>query len=106
MTRYIKVNPKVARHLNLQDDRNTVGDGNYILWLNDMLQFGPLTRLPQTLAEIGGIALMPHEARQEQDGTKLRPLPVATDPKFVVERGEVRGESKHTSDEAGKEGEA
>ena len=32
MARYIKANPKVAQYLNLQNDRNTVKDGNYILW--------------------------------------------------------------------------
>lgn len=85
MARYIKANPLVARHLHLEADRNTVSDGNYILWQNDMLAFGPLTRLPETLAEIGAIALMPHEAREEQDGATVRPLPVATDPRFVIQ---------------------
>ena len=33
----------------------------------------------------GGLALLAHEAREEQDGTVTRPLPVATDPRFVVE---------------------
>lgn len=84
MAFYIKVNPKVASHLGLQSDRLQVADGNYILWQADMLAFGSLTRLSETLAEIGGYALMPHEARQEQDGTVLRPLPVATDPRFII----------------------
>ena len=84
MAHYIKANPKVADHLNLTGDRLQVADGNYILWQADMLAFGPLTRLSETLAEIGGYALMPHEARQEQDGTVLRPLPVATDPRFII----------------------
>ena len=84
MARYIKANPKVAQFLNLQNDRNTVKDGNYILWQNDLLAFGPLTRLSETLAAIGAIALMPHEAREEQDGTQLRLLPTATDPRFEV----------------------
>lgn len=84
MARYIKANPKVAEYLNLQTDRNTVPDGNYILWQSDMLAFGPLTHLPETLTAIGAIALMPHEARQEQDGTVSRPLPVATDPRFII----------------------
>lgn len=84
MARYIKANPKVAEFLNLKTDRNTVKDGNYILWQSDLLAFGPLTRLPETLAVIGAIALMPHEAREEQDGTNLRPLPIATDPRFIV----------------------
>lgn len=89
MARYIKANPLVAKHLNLQNDRNTVKDGNYILWQADMLAFGPLIRLPETLAAIGAIALMPHEAREEQDGIQLRPLPEATDPRFIMPAASV-----------------
>lgn len=84
MARYIKANPLVAKYLSLENDRNAVKDGNYILWQGDMLAFGPLTRLNETLAAIGAIALMPHEAREEQDGTVTRPLPEATDPRFVI----------------------
>ena len=82
MARYIKANPLVAKYLQLDDIRNKVSDGNYLFWQNDMLKFGPLTQLNDILAKIGGIALMPHEARSEQDGTICRPLPVATDPRF------------------------
>lgn len=84
MARYIKVNPLVAKHLNLQNDRNAVKDGNYILWQSDLLAFGPLIRMAEILATIGAIALMPHEAREEQDGVNLRPLPEATDPRFIM----------------------
>ena len=59
-----------------------VSDGNYLFWQNDMLKFGPLTQLNDILVKIGGIALMPHEARSEQDGTICRPLPMATDARF------------------------
>lgn len=85
MARYIKANPKVAKFLNLESGRNTVKDGNYLLWQADMLAFGPLTQLADTLQQIGGIALLPHEAREEQDGTVTRLLPQATDPRFIVE---------------------
>ena len=104
MARYIKANPKVAAFLALTRDRNTVKDGNYLLWQADMLAFGPLTRLTETLAQIGGIALMPHEAREEQDGTVTRPLPVATDPRFVVETAQPEAESEEnasTGDDSG-----
>lgn len=84
MARYIKANPLVAKYLNLENDRNTVKDGSYILWQGDMSAFGPLTRLGEILTAIGAIALMPHEAREEQDGTVTRPLPEATDPRFIV----------------------
>ena len=89
MARYIKANPKVAKFLGLERDRNTVTDGNYLLWQADMLAFGPLTQLTETLQQIGGIALMAHEAREEQDGTVCRPLPVATDPRFIMETAQV-----------------
>lgn len=82
MARYIKANPLVARYLQLENDRNMVSDGNYLFWQNDMLKFGPLTQLNDILVKIGGIALMPHEARSEQDGTICRPLPRATDARF------------------------
>lgn len=82
MARYIKANPLVAQYLQLEDERNKVSDGNYLLWQNDMLKFGPLTQLNDILVKIGGIALMPHEARSEQDGTICRPLPSATDARF------------------------
>lgn len=88
MARYIKVNPKVARHLRLENDRNQVADGNYLLWQADMLAFGRLTELPSILAQIGGISLQAHEAREEQDGTVLRKLPIATDPRFIEDAQE------------------
>ena len=84
MAKYIKANPKVAQYLRLENDRNRVKDGNYLLWQADMLAFGRLTQLPEILRQIGGIALLAHEARQEQDGTVIRELPVATDERFVV----------------------
>ena len=94
MARYIKVNPKVAQFLRVENDRNQVKDGNYLLWQADILPLGRLTDLPQILEQIGGIALMAHEARQEQDGTVLRELPTATDPRFVVEKKEVTTEGE------------
>ena len=83
MARYIKANPLVARYLQLENERNTVSDGNYLFWQNDMLKFGPLTQLNDILVKIGGIALMPHEARSEQDGTICRPLPMAAAARFT-----------------------
>lgn len=99
MARYIKVNPKVARHLRLENDRNQVADGNYLLWQADMLAFGRLTEMPSILAQIGGLSLQAYEAREEQDGTVLRKLPIATDPRFaedVQEPAEDTGEEDET----------
>lgn len=85
MARYIKANHLVAEFLHVENDRNRVTDGNYLLWQADILAFGKLIDLPEILAQIGGLALMAHEAKEEQDGTVVRPLPVATDPRFIID---------------------
>lgn len=110
MARYIKANGKVAEYLKLQNDRNKVTDGNYLLWQADMLAFGRLTELPQILEQIGGLALQAHEAREEQDGTVVRKLPIATDPRFVVEEAteqpgdaDTPTDAPETDTEAGQE---
>lgn len=103
MARYIKANPKVAQFLRVENDRNQVSDGNYLLWQADMLAFGTLVDLPLILQQIGGIALMAHEARQEQDGTVLRELPTATDPRFVVEKDETPAEDEANNTEVAEE---
>lgn len=78
--------------MKVENDRNKVKDGNYLLWQADMQAFGKLVDLPEILEQIGGIALMAHEAREEQDGTVIRPLPTATDPRFIVEPAEAPAE--------------
>ena len=103
MARYIKANPKVAQFLLVENDRNQVKDGNYLLWQADILPLGRLTDLPQILEQIGGIALMAHEARQEQDGTVVRELPTATDPRFVVEKDETPAEDEANNTEVAEE---
>ena len=103
MARYIKANPKVAQFLRVENDRNQVKDGNYLLWQADILPLGRLTDLPQILEQIGGIALMAHEARQEQDGTVVRELPTATDPRFVVEKDETPAEDEANNTEVAEE---
>ena len=85
MALYIKANKKVTQFLKLENDRNRLKDGNYLLWQADALNFGKLIDLPAILEQIGGIALQAHEARQEQDGKILRPLPEAADPRFKDE---------------------
>lgn len=98
MARYIKANRKVAEFLHLESDRNTVSDGNYLLWQADMLAFGPLMQLSETLVQIGGIALLAHEAKEEQDGTVCRPLPVPADPRFIIEEPEPKQEAEPVND--------
>lgn len=85
MANYIKANPLVAKYLGLENDRNTVADGNFILWQGDMLAFGKLTELYAIAQRIGAIILSPYEAKQEQDGTTLRTLPLATDEQFITD---------------------
>ena len=99
MARYIKANPKVAAFLHLENDRNTVKDGNYLLWQGDMLAFGPLTQLSVTLEQIGGIALLAHEAREEQEGVVIRELPTATDERFVMPAASTTEETAETTTE-------
>lgn len=104
MARYIKANRLVAEFLHLENDRIQVKDGNYLLWQQDMLEFGPLPQLNETLVMIGGLALLPHEAREEQDGVISRPLPIATDPRFILpdptpEPEENNGESQGENSE-------
>ena len=112
MARYIKANPLVAQYLQLEDERNKVSDGNYLFWQNDMLKFGSLTQLNDILVKIGGIALMPHEARSEQDGTICRPLPRATDARFQqpikanVDDAIVGGNTESTDKGGGNKGQA
>lgn len=99
MARYIKANPKVAAFLHLENDRNTVKDGNYLLWQGDMLAFGPLTQLSATLEQIGGITLLAHEAREEQEGAVMRELPIATDERFIMPAASITEEAAETTTE-------
>ena len=103
MARYIKANHKVAQFLRVENERNRVKDGNYLLWQADILPLGRLTDLPHILEQIGGIALMAHEARQEQDGTILRELPTAIDPRFVIEKYETPAEDEAKNTEVAEE---
>lgn len=84
MALYIKANPLVAAHLNVDKLRLKLSDGNYLLWQADMLAFGKLYEIPQICERIGALPLQPWEARQEQDSSLLRPLPVATDDRFIM----------------------
>lgn len=117
MAKYIKANSLVARYLSLENSRTKLSDNNYILWQNDMMRFGSLTKLNEILTRIGGIALAPHEAKEEQDGIVLRPLPYATDPRFQQpttsssssaaedDISATDGSSSDTEETTGKEGE-
>lgn len=100
MTRYIKVNYKVAQFLQLQNVRNTLPDGNFLLWQADMLRFGRLTELSRIVERIGGLALKAHEAKEEQDGIISRPLPIASDQRFVID-ADTPGDKEEETGTAG-----
>lgn len=84
MAIYIKANPLVAKYLGLTNDRNQLPDGNFLLWQCDIMRLGPLSRIAETAEDIGAVLLTPTEAKQEQDGKVLRPLPTANDPRFII----------------------
>lgn len=85
MERYVKANPKVVQYLHLQNDRTQFKDGNYLLWIQDLLPFGNLIDFQQILAQIGAVAMDGEGARDEQNGLVCHPLPKATDERFIVE---------------------
>lgn len=95
MEKYIKANAKVAKFLHLDTIRNAVKDGNYLLWIMDVQEFGAPTDLPQILTQIGGILLTGAEAREEQDGVVTRNLPMPTDKRFIID-SEDNGSAKNT----------
>ena len=99
MEMYIKANPKVAKFLHLDTIRNAVKDGNYLLWVMDIQQFGSLADMQGILQQIGAISLTGEEARQEQDGTVTRKLPVATDKRFVLDAETKDSSSESSTDQ-------
>lgn len=85
MERYVKANRKVAEFLHLENDRTQFKDGNFLLWMQDIMVFGSLIKFNQILAQIGAVAMDGESAKQEQDGECTHLLPVATDERFVIE---------------------
>lgn len=99
MAFYVKVNPKVAEFLKIKNDRWECTDGNYILWMNDMLAFGRLSDIGNIARQIGAAILEPHEAKLEQDGKLCTPLPTAEDERFYVEPEETESIEVQSLDE-------
>lgn len=104
MERYVKVNRKVVEFLGLQNDRTQFRDGNFLLWMQDLMVFGNLINFRSTLSQIGAIALTGEEAREEQDGVTNRPLPTATDERFIIETASQEDSSTGSEDATGSEG--
>lgn len=93
MEQYVKANRKVAEFLHLQNDRSQLKDGNFLLWMQDIMAFGSLVNFRDILAQIGAVALTGEEARNEQNGIESQTLPVATDERFIVEERSSDGTS-------------
>lgn len=104
MERYVKVNRKVVEFLGLQNDRTQFKDGNFLLWMQDLMVFGNLINFESILSQIGAIALTGEEAREEQDGVTNRPLPTATDERFVIETASQEDPFTGSEDVSGSEG--
>ncbi len=80
--KYIKANSKVAGHLGLTADRKQLPDGSYLLWQFDLMPLGGNN--DETIERVGGVGLTAQQAKEEASGASCRPLPVATDPQFVI----------------------
>lgn len=104
MERYVKANRKVVEFLGLQNDRTQFRDGNFLLWMQDLMVFGNLINFGSILSQIGAIALTGEEAREEQDGVTNRPLPTATDERFIIETASQEDLSTGSEDVSGSEG--
>lgn len=104
MEKYVKVNRKVVEFLGLQNDRTQFKDGCFLLWMQDLMVFGSLINFGRILSQIGAIPLTGEEARQEQDGVMNRPLPTATDERFIIETASQEDSSTGSEDISGSEG--
>ncbi len=78
---YIKVNPKVAEFLGLASKRYKFPDGNYLLWKLDLNELGGNN--DDVIRAIGAVGMDSKQARDEQRGLTVTPLPLATDKRFV-----------------------
>lgn len=74
MAYYIKVRENVAEDMGLKKIRNKTADGGYLLWQADLNGVSGKTIFDRASA-IGGICLLPEDARKEMDGSKINPFP-------------------------------
>lgn len=80
---FVKVSPYVARKMQLDQLRFKTADGNYLLRQSDFMVFGPVFRLAEHAAKVGGVVLRDAEAAANQRGDVNTPLPVPADPEFI-----------------------
>lgn len=84
----MKVNRKVSEFLGQTKWRPVLADGNYLAYIPDIkarIDRDFLAHPEEVAAAIGGVLLSDREAAEEQKGTKCRSLPIATDPRFVMD---------------------
>lgn len=85
MPHYVKCNEKTYRRIGAPLNRVRTKDGCYLAWQADFTCFPEWPDMNAVASRTGSLLLQPTQAREEQDGSVLRPLPVATDEDFVME---------------------
>ena len=106
---YAKVNEKVVEAVGRSEWHPRTSDGNYLVFITELKRIDRdvFAHRAETAAAIGAVMLTDPEAAQEQKGTVVRPLPVATDPRFRISGNsgsdvpDVGGESAEEESEAG-----
>lgn len=106
---YAKVNGKVVEAVGRSEWHPRTSDGNYLVFITELKRIDRdvFAHRAETAAAIGAVMLTDPEAAQEQKGTVVRPLPVATDPRFRIAGSsgsdvpDVGGESAEEESEAG-----
>ncbi len=88
---YVKVNRKVADFIGRTKWHPQMPDGNYLLFITELKRIDPcvLAHREQTAAAIGAVLLTDPQAAEEQRGISCRPLPEATDPRFITDPAEA-----------------
>lgn len=85
MPHYVKCNEKTYQRIGAPLNRVRTKDGCYLAWQADFTCFPEWPDMNAVASRTGSLLLQPTQAREEQDGSVLRPLPVATDEDFVME---------------------
>jgi hypothetical protein len=109
MAFYFKGNKIVFKKLGcVEGDKMQTKDGNYVFFQSDAVKLASLigyndlfvsiaSSFVKFMDEIGGLMLDDYTAKAEQDGTSSLTLPVAKDPRFILE-GQKEVESEEQSE--------
>lgn len=77
---YVKANRKTVEYLNLQNERNSLADNNFILWETDLFPIS--TDIEEALRMTGSIIMTPEQALAEQGEDFSLTLPEPEDQRF------------------------